>query len=322
MHDNDTDNEKVPLMQQLLDNPFLLLFLGVMIPMIVYSLWGVIDILTVPLAKYVALHQNELAFPFRRFQIGKVYRGERAQRGRFREFYQADIDVIGDGSLDILNEAEIPSIIYKTFTALGLKRFKIRVNNRKVLGGLFALLGLERQSADVMRTIGCNPAVDKEAARPRVGYRICRLDGMEKRYPVMSRGNALAFGCSLHRRGGYVVVIGLVVATQGIAEVVAEDIGRQLHGRCLAIFAYHGEQFGAAQKQFGMAIAIDVVTRLGRSRRQGLQGRLQSQQVVPHGAAQMGQIEPAEEAVPIGIVGLGPVQLFLHGCGALSRRQR
>ena len=79
--------------------------------------------LTVPLAKYVALHTGDLTFPFRRFQIGKVYRGERAQRGRFREFYQADIDVIGDGSLDIINEAEIPSIIYKTFTALGLKRF-------------------------------------------------------------------------------------------------------------------------------------------------------------------------------------------------------
>jgi histidyl-tRNA synthetase len=109
--------------------------------------------LTVPLAKYVALHHNELSFPFRRFQIGKVYRGERAQRGRFREFYQADIDVIGDGKLDIINEAEIPAIIYKTFTALGLQRFKIRVNNRKVLNGLFALLGLESQAGDVMRTI-------------------------------------------------------------------------------------------------------------------------------------------------------------------------
>ena len=104
-------------------------------------------------AKYVALHQNELTFPFRRFQISKVYRGERAQKGRYREFYQADIDVIGDGSLDITNEAEIPSIIYKTFTALGLRRFKIRVNNRKVLNGLFAILGLEKQAGDVMRTI-------------------------------------------------------------------------------------------------------------------------------------------------------------------------
>ena len=109
--------------------------------------------LTVPLAKYVALHQNELAFPFRRYQIGKVYRGERAQRGRFREFYQADIDVIGDGSLDIINEAEIPAIIYQTFTALGLNRFRIRVNNRKVLNGLFAVLGLEDKAEDVMRTI-------------------------------------------------------------------------------------------------------------------------------------------------------------------------
>ncbi|MBP1737254.1 MAG: Histidyl-tRNA synthetase [Oscillospiraceae bacterium] len=109
--------------------------------------------LTVPLAKYVALHYGELTFPFRRFQIGKVYRGERSQRGRFREFYQADIDVIGDGALDLSNEAEIPSIIYKTFTALGLKRFKIRINNRKVLNGLFELLGLKQQAGDVMRTV-------------------------------------------------------------------------------------------------------------------------------------------------------------------------
>ena len=109
--------------------------------------------LTVPLAKYVAMNYGQLTFPFRRFQIGKVYRGERAQRGRFREFYQADIDVIGDGALDIINEAEIPAIIYKTFTALGLSRFKIRVNNRKVLNGLFAILGLEEQAGDVMRTI-------------------------------------------------------------------------------------------------------------------------------------------------------------------------
>ena len=109
--------------------------------------------LTVPLAKYVALHYADLAFPFRRFQIGKVYRGERAQRGRFREFYQADIDVIGDGKLDIVNEAEIPSIIYKTFTSLGLRRFQIRVNNRKILNGFYSMLGLTEQSADIMRTV-------------------------------------------------------------------------------------------------------------------------------------------------------------------------
>ena len=109
--------------------------------------------LTVPLAKYVALHYNELAFPFRRFQISKVYRGERAQRGRFREFYQADIDIIGDGKLDILNEAEIPAIIYKVFRGFGLSRFQIRVNNRKILTGFYAMLGLSEQSGDIMRTV-------------------------------------------------------------------------------------------------------------------------------------------------------------------------
>ena len=109
--------------------------------------------LTVPLAEYVVLNYGQLTFPFRRYQIGKVWRGERAQRGRFREFYQADIDVIGDGALDILNEAEIPAIIYQTFTRLGLKRFRIRVNNRKVLNGFFALLGLTERAQDVMRTI-------------------------------------------------------------------------------------------------------------------------------------------------------------------------
>jgi len=109
--------------------------------------------LTVPLAKYVALHANELAFPFRRFQISKVYRGERAQRGRFREFYQADIDIIGDGKLDILNEAEIPAIIYKVFRGFGLTRFQIRVNNRKVLNGFYAMMGLSEKSGEIMRTV-------------------------------------------------------------------------------------------------------------------------------------------------------------------------
>ena len=109
--------------------------------------------LTVPLAKYVALHCNDLAFPFRRFQISKVYRGERAQRGRFREFYQADIDIIGDGKLDILNEAEIPAIIYKVFRGFGLSRFQIRVNNRKILNGFYAMLELSEKSGEIMRTV-------------------------------------------------------------------------------------------------------------------------------------------------------------------------
>ena len=109
--------------------------------------------LTVPLAKYVALHYNDLAFPFRRYQISKVYRGERAQRGRFREFYQADIDIIGDGKLDILNEAEIPAIIYRVFRGFGLERFQIRVNNRKILNGFYAMMELSEKSSDIMRTV-------------------------------------------------------------------------------------------------------------------------------------------------------------------------
>ena len=109
--------------------------------------------LTASLAKYVALYYNDLTFPLRRYEIGKVYRGERAQRGRFREFYQADIDIIGDGSLDIMNEAEIPSVIYRCLSSLGLKRFAIRINNRKILNGLFDILGIKEASADVMRVI-------------------------------------------------------------------------------------------------------------------------------------------------------------------------
>ena len=121
--------------------------------------------LTVPLAKYVALHCNDLAFPFRRFQISKVYRGERAQRGRFREFYQADIDIIGDGKLDILNEAEIPAIIYKVFKGFGLTRFQIRVNNRKILNGFYAMNGLSEKSGDIMRTVDKLDKIGAEKVR-------------------------------------------------------------------------------------------------------------------------------------------------------------
>ncbi|MBQ4321826.1 MAG: histidine--tRNA ligase [Oscillospiraceae bacterium] len=121
--------------------------------------------LTVPLAKYVAQHYGELTFPFRRYQIGKVYRGERAQRGRFREFMQCDIDIIGDGKLDIMNDAEIPGIIYRAFTAMGLKRFVIRVNNRKVLNGLFEILELGEKAGDVMRTIDKLEKIGEDGVR-------------------------------------------------------------------------------------------------------------------------------------------------------------
>ncbi|MCL2249395.1 MAG: histidine--tRNA ligase [Oscillospiraceae bacterium] len=109
--------------------------------------------LTTSLAKYATLYYNDLTFPFRRFEVGKVYRGERAQRGRYREFYQADIDIIGDGSLDILNEAEIPSIIYKALSSLGLNKFYIRISNRKVLGGFFDIVGVGDKSTEIMRTV-------------------------------------------------------------------------------------------------------------------------------------------------------------------------
>ena len=109
--------------------------------------------LTVPLAKYVAANYASLAFPFRRYQIGKVWRGERAQRGRFREFYQADIDVIGDGRLDIMNDAEVPAVIARAFTELGLTDFTIRINNRKVLGGYFELVGITDKLTEALRTV-------------------------------------------------------------------------------------------------------------------------------------------------------------------------
>ena len=139
--------------------------------------------LTVPLAKYVALHYNDLTFPFRRYQIGKVYRGERAQRGRFREFYQADIDVIGDGKLDIVNEAEIPAIIYRTFTELGLKNFKIHINNRKLLNGFYDMNGMLSRASLIMRTVDKLDKIGPEKVReilmsPEVGMYAQKADSV------------------------------------------------------------------------------------------------------------------------------------------------
>ena len=118
--------------------------------------------LTVPLAKYVSKNYGELQFPFRRYQIGKVYRGERPQKGRFREFYQEDIDIIGDGELSIMNDAEIPSIIYTTFKSLGFDDFTIRINNRKILNGLFEYLNIVELSTEIMRIIDKLEKIGKE----------------------------------------------------------------------------------------------------------------------------------------------------------------
>ncbi|MBQ8044403.1 MAG: histidine--tRNA ligase [Clostridia bacterium] len=121
--------------------------------------------LTVPLAKYVAMHSGEIAFPFRRYQMGKVFRGERTQKGRFREFYQCDIDVIGDETLSIMTDAELPAIIYDTFTNLGFNNFTIRINNRKILNGFFESLGLLDKAADVLRVIDKIDKIGTEAVQ-------------------------------------------------------------------------------------------------------------------------------------------------------------
>lgn len=118
--------------------------------------------LTVPLAKYVAQNYNNLAFPFRRYQIGKVYRGERPQKGRFREFYQCDIDIIGDGELSILNDATMPAVIYNTIKELGFNDFTICINNRKILNGLFKELNQEENSVEIMRIIDKIEKIGKE----------------------------------------------------------------------------------------------------------------------------------------------------------------
>ena len=118
--------------------------------------------LTVPLAKYVTENYANLSFPFRRYQIGKVYRGEKAQRGRFREFYQCDIDVIGENELSLINDAEIPSVIYATFKELGFDDFTISINNRKILNGLFESLKLKKKSVDILRIIDKIDKIGKE----------------------------------------------------------------------------------------------------------------------------------------------------------------
>lgn len=109
--------------------------------------------LTVPLAKYVAKNYGNISFPFRRYQIGKVYRGEKAQKGRYREFYQCDIDIIGDETLDVINDAELPAVIYSTFKGLGFDDFTIKINNRKILNGLYESIGQKENSVEIMRII-------------------------------------------------------------------------------------------------------------------------------------------------------------------------
>ncbi len=109
--------------------------------------------LTVPLARYVAQRYNDLVFPFKRYQMSKVFRGERPQKGRFREFYQCDIDIIGNEKLDLYYDAEMPAVIYHVFKELNIGDFTIRLNNRKILNGFFSQLGLSERAGDILRVI-------------------------------------------------------------------------------------------------------------------------------------------------------------------------
>lgn len=135
--------------------------------------------LTVPLAKYVSKNQNELAFPFKRYQIGKVYRGERPQKCRFREFYQCDVDVIAD-KLDVMNDAEMVNIIYQTFQSLDLAKFTICINNRKILNGLFEELGISDKKVEVMRIIDKIDKIGEESMKEELKDLEVSLDKIDK----------------------------------------------------------------------------------------------------------------------------------------------
>lgn len=124
--------------------------------------------LTVPLAKYIAKNFGQLSFPFRRYQIGKVYRGEKAQKGRYREFYQCDIDIIGDGELDIINDAELPVVIYSTFKKLGFDNFTVKINNRKILNGLYESIGQKENSVEIMRIIDKIEKIGEAAVKEEI----------------------------------------------------------------------------------------------------------------------------------------------------------
>ena len=195
--------------------------------------------LTVPLAKYVAAHYAELAFPFKRYQIGKVYRGERAQRGRFREFYQADIDVIGDGKLDIMNEAEIPAIIYTAFRKLGLSRFKIKVNNRKILNGFYAMNGMAEKAPDIMRI------VDKLDKIGEVKVKQMLIDELAMR-PYKAE-NVLDF---MAIRGTNAQVIERLETFRGMNETFDQGLDE------LLAVTRHLQDFGVPEENFSVDLTI------------------------------------------------------------------
>lgn len=121
--------------------------------------------LTVPLARYVAMNNPNLVFPFKRYQIGKSFRGERPQKGRFREFYQADIDILGNGSLGLVNDAEILALVVAVFERLDIGNFVLRVSNRKILGGLVKYLGYEKTLEEILRIVDKKEKVGEDKVK-------------------------------------------------------------------------------------------------------------------------------------------------------------
>jgi len=158
--------------------------------------------LTVPLARYVAEHENELTFPFRRYQIQRVYRGERAQRGRFREFYQCDIDVIGKDHLSIRYDAEIPAVIYSVFRDLAIGPFTIQLNNRKLMRGFFEGLGITD--------------VDKQAAALR------EIDKFDKRGADYVRDTLTGEAFGLSAESAEQILAFVQVRSNGHADALAK----------------------------------------------------------------------------------------------------
>lgn len=142
--------------------------------------------LTIPLARYVAQHYVNLQFPFRRYQIGKVYRGERPQKGRYREFYQCDIDIVGDGRLSLINDAEIPSIIYEIFSQLGFGLFTIKINNRKILIGFLLSQGIVRKQIEVLRVIDKLEKIGKEGTKKELSKLKVSSEVTEKIFDFMN----------------------------------------------------------------------------------------------------------------------------------------
>ena len=194
--------------------------------------------LTVPLAKYVAKNYSELTFPFKRYQIGKVYRGERAQQGRFREFYQADIDIIGDGDLSVVNDAEVPSIMYQVFTGLGLHDFTIRLNNRKVLNGLFEMYGLSGIATDVMRVIDKLEKIGEESVKAELS---------EMNVPAEASDELLAL---LTFKGSNSEILEKLKGFAGRSEKL--DLGVQE----LSEVVYYMDKFGVPQENYRVDLTI------------------------------------------------------------------